>query len=149
MLLPKMTVVVESRLECVPLAGTLIRAFCPASGASDVESEQMEGCIMEAVNNSVVHAYHSEPGHTVEVVASCQNREFRFEVCDHGKPGSPEMLRRSRRHLLDLDPTSFDAMPERGRGLAIIESIMDGMEYATAGGRNCFSMTKRMACASP
>ena len=148
MFLPKMTVVVESRLECVPLAGTMVRAFCHASGASDLESEQIEVCIMEAVNNSVVHAYRSEPGHPIEVVAALQDGEFRFEVCDLGKPGNPDMLRRSRRHLLDLNPASLDAMPERGRGLAIIESIMDGMEYVTSEGKNRFSMTKRVACES-
>ncbi len=105
---------------------------------------------MEAVNNCVVHAYHSEPCHAIEVLASLQVGEFRFEVCDQGKPGNPEMLRRSRRHLLDVDPTSLQATPESGRGLAIIESIMDGMEYvSTAGGKNCFSMTKRIACESP
>lgn len=148
MLLPKMTVVVESRLECAPLAGTMVRAFCHASGATDVESEQIEVCIMEAVNNCVVHAYQSEPGHAVEVIAALQDGEFRFEVCDQGKPGNPEMLRRSRRHLLDLDPSSLDAMPERGRGLAIIESIMDGMEYVSSGGKNRFLMKKRIACES-
>ena len=122
MLLPKMTVVVESRLECVPLAGTMIRAFCHASGASDVESEQMEVCIMEAVNNCVVHAYQSEPGHAVEVIAALQDGEFRFEVCDHGKPGSPEMLRRSRRHLLDLGSHPLSTPCPSGAGALPLSS---------------------------
>jgi serine/threonine-protein kinase RsbW len=145
MLLPSVTVVVESRLECVPLAGTVVRAFCHASGASNLESGQIELCIMEAVNNCVVHAYQSEPGHAIEVVASCHDGEFRFEVYDQGKARSPETLRRSRRHLLDFNSTSLDSLPERGRGLAIIESIMDGMEYVTLGGKNRFLMTKRIA----
>jgi anti-sigma regulatory factor (Ser/Thr protein kinase) len=149
MYLPRMTVIVESRLDCVTLAGAMVRAFCIASGASEMESGQVEVCIMEAVNNCVVHAYHSEPCHAIEVLASLQEGEFRFEVCDQGKPGNPEMLRRSRRHLLDVDPTSLQATPESGRGLAIIESIMDGMEYVSTAGKNCFSMTKRIACESP
>lgn len=130
----------------MPLAGTVVRAFCHASGASDLESGQIEICIMEAVNNCVVHAYQSEPGHAVEVVASRQNGELRFEVYDQGKARSPESLRRSRRHLLDLNPASLDSLPERGRGLAIIESIMDGTEYVTLGGKNRYLMTKRIAC---
>ena len=146
--LPRMTVIVESRLDCVTLAGAVVRAFCIALGASDMESGQVEVCIMEAVNNCVVHAYHSEPGHSVEVVAALQDGEFRFEVCDQGTPGNPEMLQRSRRHLLDVDRTSLQATPESGRGLAIIESIMDGMEYVSAAGKNSFSMTKRIACES-
>jgi len=141
-------VVVESRLDSVTLAGAVVRAFCTASGASDVESGQIEVCIMEAVNNSVVHAYRSEPGHTIEVIAELLDGEFRFEVCDQGKPGNPEMLRGSRRHLLDLDPTSLQVAPESGRGLAIIESIMDEVEYVSSAGKNCFSMTKRIACQS-
>ncbi len=144
--LPRMTVIVESRLECVPLAGTVVRAFCTASGASELESGQVEVCIMEAVNNCVIHAYKSEPGHSIEVVASLHDGEFRFEVYDQGKPRNLETQRRSRRHLLDLDPTSLNTMPESGRGLAIIESIMDGMEYDAVEGKNRFSMTKRFAC---
>jgi anti-sigma regulatory factor (Ser/Thr protein kinase) len=37
-------------------------------------------------------------------------------------------------------------VPESGRGLAIIETIMDAMEYVTVDGKNRFSMTKRIAC---
>ena len=148
MSLPKMTVVVESRLECVPLAGTMVRSFCQASGASDEESGQIELCIMEAVNNCVIHAYKSEPGQAVEVIASCHDGGFRFDIYDQGKSRSPEIPSRSRRHLLDLDPTAVDAMPESGRGLAIIESIMDATEYATLDGKNRFSMMKRIACKS-
>jgi serine/threonine-protein kinase RsbW len=141
-----MTVVVESRLECVPMAGTVVRSFCTASGASDTESGQIEVCIMEAVNNCVIHAYKSEPGHAVEVVATCHDGQFRFDVYDQGQSRSPDIPPRSRRHLLDLDPTAVDAVPESGRGLAIIETIMDAMEYVTVDGKNRFSMRKRIAC---
>jgi serine/threonine-protein kinase RsbW len=148
MYLPRMTVVVESRLDCVPLAGTVVRAFCIASGASDLESGQVEVCIIEAVNNCVIHAYKSEAGHSIEVTASRHEGEFQFEVYDQGKPRSLVTLKGSRRHLLELDPTSLDTLPESGRGLAIIETIMDRMEYVTSEGKNCFSMMKYVGCKS-
>lgn len=141
----KMSVEVESRLEAVPLAGTLVRTFCIELGASGVESGQIEVCVVEAANNSVVHAYAREPGHTVKIIASHQDSEFRFEVWDQGRPMNTETLRRNRSHLLEMNPDELGGAPESGRGLAIIEAIMDSIEYVAAEGWNRFYMTKRVA----
>jgi serine/threonine-protein kinase RsbW len=143
-----MSVVVESRLECVPLAGILVRTFCSNSGFSEVESGQIEVCVMEAANNCVVHAYQREPGRPVEVVASRTDGAIQFEVWDEGRPMDPELLTLNRSHLLELNQAAIEGAPESGRGLAIIEAIMDGIGYSTSGGRNRFWMTKRVACES-
>ena len=140
-----MSVIVESRLESVPLAGILVRTFCLESGASGVESGQIEVCVMEAANNCVVHAYQRESGHTVEVIASRQDADFRFEIWDQGSPMKGGTLRRDRGHLLELDPGEVSRAAESGRGLAIIEAIMDTLEYSTLDGRNRLAMTKRIA----
>ena len=145
MCLSKMSVEVESRLEAVPLAGTLVRTFCIELGASGVEGGQIEVCVVEAANNSVVHAYAREPGHTVKIMASHQDSEFRFEIWDQGKPMNTESLHRNRSHLLELDPNELGDAPESGRGLAIMQAIMDSIEYATSEGWNRFYMTKRVA----
>lgn len=140
-----MSVVVESRLESMPLAGILVRTFCLESGASEFESGQIEVCVMEAANNCVVHAYKNESGHTVEVTVSRRDSDFRFEVWDQGRPMKAGTLQRDRAHLLELDPQEVSGAPESGRGLAIIKAIMDSIEYTTLEGRNRLSMTKRIA----
>ena len=141
----KISVVVESRLESVPLAGILVRTFCLESGASEVESGQIEVCVVEAANNCVVHAYEKESGHTVEVTVSRHDSDFRFEIWDQGKPMKAGTLQRNRGHLLELDPLGVSGASESGRGLAIIEAIMDTIDYATLEGGNRLSMTKRIA----
>lgn len=140
----KMSIVVESKLESVPLAGTLIRTFCVESGVSPLESGQIEVCVVEAANNSIVHAYRYEPGHAVEVIAKDNGGEFLFEVWDQGLSMDPGILAHNRRHLLDQLPDANAALPESGRGLAIIQTIMDGIEYATFAGKNHLSMRKHI-----
>jgi anti-sigma regulatory factor (Ser/Thr protein kinase) len=144
----QMSVVVESRLECVPLAGALVRAFCFGSGLSDVQSGQIEVAIMEAANNSVAHAYQHEAGHPVGLVVSRHRGSLHFEVWDEGRSMDPEILARDRSHLLEIDPDGVERAPERGRGLAMMKAIMDSVEYSVADGRNRFRMTKRILCES-
>jgi serine/threonine-protein kinase RsbW len=144
----KMSVTVDSRLECAVLAGVLVRTFCIESGVSAVESGQIEVCTMEAANNCVVHAYKGKSGHPVEIVAFRNEGELKIEVRDQGTPMNPEILREGRSHLLSLDPGEVDAAPESGRGLAIIEAIMDQVGYSTVNGTNCLSMTKSVPCES-
>lgn len=143
-----MSVVVESRLESVPLAGILVRTFCLESGASEVASGQIEVCVVEAANNCVVHAYKKESCHTVEVIVSRHDSDFCFEVWDQGMPMKAGALQHDRGHLLELDPQELSGARESGRGLAIMEAVMDTLEYATVDGRNRLSMTKRIAVAA-
>lgn len=143
--LPRMSITVDSRLECGALAGSVIHAFCRALAVSELESSQIEVCAVEAMNNCVVHAYRREAGHTVEFVVESQDGEIQITICDQGAPIDPQVLRRDRRDRLELDPARVESESESGRGLAIIQELMTVFEYFSAGGKNRLLMRKRFS----
>jgi len=145
MQLPQITVAVDSRLECVPLAATLLRTFCVGLGASPMEASQIELCVSEAMNNAIIHAYGGVNGHAVEVMAFRNSTKFLIEIRDHGIRMNPEILKQDRRPLLDLDPERLDAASESGRGIAIMQSVMDTVRYNSSHGTNRLIMTLSVA----
>ena len=134
------TLRVESRLDHVELLVRAVRALCATSGVPARECAQIELALDEAVNNVIRHAYRLEPGHPVEVVFTVTGDEFTIDVVDEGSP-MPERPAPT----LDFDPADIAGLPEGGMGLFIIHSVMDRVEYASRGGRNALSMTRRLA----
>ena len=59
---------IESKLENVPLIGMSVSKLCSLIHLSDIETYQIELCVVEAVTNSIKHAYGLETGRQVEVI---------------------------------------------------------------------------------
>lgn len=133
---------IESRMDAVPLLGKLVNSACAAAGASRVDCSQVEVCIVEAVNNCIKHAYGDQPGNQVEVDISFPEGGIKFEIIDHGKAGDPAQILLDRRDRLELDPADLDEIPESGRGIAIIQAVMDEIDYCTNQGVNRLTLTK-------
>jgi anti-sigma regulatory factor (Ser/Thr protein kinase) len=139
-----MTIVVDSRLDCVVLAVTLLRNFCEWVGAPSLDSRQIEVCVAEAMNNSVIHAYKLEAGRQLELCVSRNGCNIYCEIFDQGIAMDPLQLSRKRTQLPDLDSIALEDVPENGRGLSIILSVMDFVEYRSVNGTNCLSMRKQL-----
>ena len=101
---------------------------------------RVELAMVEAVNNVVRHAYHGEPGHTVEVTVTVDGDRLALEVADEGTPMPPHGT-----PVLDFDPADLANLPEGGMGLYLIHSVMDTVEYQSRDGRNVLVMTHRIA----
>ena len=141
MCISEMTIFIDSRLESVSLAGTLVRVFCEGVGLSPAESGEIELCIVEAANNSIVHGYARSPGHRVEVFAQHESDDLTFEVRDHGKSMDPRQIEKIR---LERHDGALDSIPEGGRGLAIIKAIMTRVRYRADADINRLIMTKHV-----
>jgi serine/threonine-protein kinase RsbW len=140
----EMTVAIDSRLEDVARVGALVRVFCEGVGLSHAESADIELCIVEAANNSIVHGYSRAAGQRVEVFAHHEGDLLWFEVRDHGKPMDPRQIERTHLERPDLKERDLDSIPERGRGLAIIKAVMNQVQYHSNADVNRLIMTKRM-----
>lgn len=142
----RLTLTIESRLEDVPLLGTLVNALCCFVKLSATARNQVEVCVVEAVNNSIQHAYHGEAGHLVEVAVSLPPESLVFDIFDSGTSADPSAMHADHCGALKLSLDQPQAIAESGRGLAIMQAFMDSMEY-TAGvagkHRNQFRLTKR------
>ena len=142
---PRMIVSVDSRLESVPLVEHLVRTFCESAGATVAESRQIEVCVAEAMNNCVIHSYKLCPGNTVELRVCKTGSSLVLEIFDHGFQMDPKELLRSEAHLLDCGARALHELPEGGRGLCIIQSFMDTVQYTSLKKTNCLRMTRRVS----
>ena len=86
---------IESKLENVSLIGMAINKLCSLTPLSDVESDQIEFWAVEAVNNSIIHAYGREAGHEVEVVFTLYGDRLILDVCDTGQAMDQSYLKKA------------------------------------------------------
>ncbi len=138
----KIRLIIDSDFENVPLIGSAIRNLCSLIPFSDIESDQVELCLVEAVNNCIEHAYGKQKGHDVEVIVSLNQDGIVLEICDTGKAMDQSRLENIDMPFQEIDIEDLDSIPEEGRGLPIMKAVMDAMSYKTENRKNCLSMIK-------
>jgi serine/threonine-protein kinase RsbW len=134
---------IESRLDAVPLLGQVAYLLCTAAGFAPVEGNQLEVCVVEAANNSILHAYRSDPTHRVELEVNLSSGQVIFDVWDSGTPGDPAQMNADHRGALEVHSSRGKDLSHNGRGLAIIQEVMDSSEYTPGAQRNRFRMIKQ------
>ena len=137
---------IDSRLENVALVGVAVKGISELLGFSAQGSYDVELCVVEAVSNSVRHAYKGEPGHRVTVRLSALEDELEIRVLDTGLP-VPEQNRIPRN--VEVDPADPLSIAEGGRGTFLIHTLMERVEYGTEDGANLLLMTKSIPRPSP
>lgn len=140
--------IIDSKLKNVALVGKAVNELCSSVRMHDVEAFQIELCVVEAVTNSIKHAYGLKSGQQVEVVLTIGSDELFVNIFDTGTPMDPRLLEKKRVFSSLFDAGDLASTPEGGRGLAIIKEIMDNVTYTSKEGRNCLAMTKKLASSS-
>jgi serine/threonine-protein kinase RsbW len=135
---------IESNLKNVFLIGLAVNKISSHIGLNELESYRLELCVVEAVNNAIIHAYDKEAGNKVEVVFNIYPDRLVLDVYDTGKPMQGNLLEQKDISSLEFEPGDLDSIPEGGRGIAIMKEIMDSMDYKTEDGKNCLTMTKKI-----
>ena len=129
--------VIDSLLHNVSLVGVAVNSMCLSLSLSQVDAYQIELGVVEAVTNTIKHAYNNQPGFSVQVNFAVHPDKLVITVCDEGQ-AMPALVVPS----LDFDPTDLEHLPERGMGLFLIRSIMDEVTYVSQDGKNRLTMTK-------
>lgn len=143
------TLIIDSDLNNTPLMGSAVNRLCQAASLSDKEASDIELCVVEAVTNSIIHCYRGEPGHEVRVALTFTGEEVVVEIWDNGCPLEAGKLERAYLPCPPAGGRDISAIPERGRGLAIIKEIMDGVAYRTTRAGNCLTLRKRVRARDP
>ena len=138
------TITIESRIEKVSLAGMVAQTVCKFAGFSEMDAYLVELSVVEAVTNSIQHAYKNDPGHAVQVLFSLDEGGITINVCDKGIPLDVKALEEKTISSLEVNADDIDSIPEGGRGLAIIKEVMDCVEYKSDQGNNCMMMRKEI-----
>ncbi|KAB2930804.1 MAG: ATP-binding protein [Candidatus Contendobacter sp.] len=132
------TLAIESQAECIELLSGALGGLCRLLA---LPAAPIEIAMVEAVNNVVEHAYHGEPGHPVWVEFEWAPNRLSLRVRDRGQPMAPGRLEAAPA-LADPDPA---ALSPRSRGLTLIKSCMDTVEYEARDGVNTLSMSRALA----
>ena len=82
--------------------------------------------------------------HDVEVIFSLYPDKLVLEVCDTGKQMNPEILSDTIKSDSFSEQDNVEDMPTGGRGILIINKMMDIVTYETNNNKNCFIMTKKL-----
>ena len=136
-------IVIDSKLEEIPSVGKKIREICSSMRLPSFEAFQIELCVVEAVTNSIKHAYRLEAGHQVEITLSIVSDKFIFDICDTGISMDSKLLEEEDPSL-SFNADNLESVSEKGRGLVIIKKIMDNVTYTSKQGENCLSMSKNL-----
>ena len=135
---------IPSSLHAVRLLGQLVGAICSFRGLTQVEASQVEVCVVEAVNNSIKHAYKGAENREIELEVRLLPDQLVFDVLDSGASADPIHIHADHSHAFEVDLSRLDEMPESGRGLAIIQGVMDSFEYTPGKDRNRFRLVKKL-----
>ena len=139
----RLTLEIESRLDAVPLLGQAMYLVCTAAGFGPLEGNLMEVCVVEAINNSIVHAYQGDPAHGVELEVNLLPNQLIVDVWDSGTSADAAKMHADHSCALQVHSDRVEDISESGRGLAIIQEVMDSFEYTPGTERNRFRMIKR------
>lgn len=93
--------------------------------------------LTEALVNAIKHANAADPDKEVQIRISVTSAEITISVFDSG----------SGFDLDTVEPPSFnnDELSEKGRGIFIIRSLMDSVEYRRTNRGNVLEMKKKLA----
>jgi serine/threonine-protein kinase RsbW len=126
---------IDSQFQYVFLVGIAVQRVCSWIPLNDQCAFEMETAVVEAVNNSIEHACHNQPGYPITTRMNLRKDRITFVISDGGDAvaGLPEMP------VLD---DQQGGPPERGRGLQIMRAVMDEVAYCTDGIANSLTMVK-------
>jgi anti-sigma regulatory factor (Ser/Thr protein kinase) len=92
--------------------------------------------VVEAVNNSIEHACHNQPGHPITIRMNLSEDRITFVVSDGGE--AVEYFR----EMPAIESGGLAQPAERGRGVQIMRALMDEVGYRTDGNSNLLTMVK-------
>lgn len=77
--------------------------------------------VNEAIKNAILHGNKCDESKQVVITCNCSSAVFRIHICDFGGGFDPESL---------PDPRNPDnLLKENGRGILMIRSLMDEVEF--------------------
>lgn len=104
-------------------------------GDSDTLGHHLNVVLTEALVNAIKHANTANPDEEVHIRISVSDKELLIRVYDNGQGFD-----------LNLIPSTGcpDPLEEQGRGIYIIRSLMDSVEYKKTNGGNVLEMKKKL-----
>jgi anti-sigma regulatory factor (Ser/Thr protein kinase) len=136
-----MLISIGSRLDQVWAAGISVHAVALRLGFPELDAYQIELATVEVVNNAIQHARRG-PGQAVDITLDASEALLSIDVSDDGQPAPTDWLNECVREAGGGDPEQ-DVI-ESGRGLMVLNQIMQQVTYYRAAQRNHVRMVRRI-----
>ena len=121
-------------------ARVVVGAFIAQLDPTMEELTEIKTVVSEAVTNSIIHGYNSEPNHLISISCSIYEDEIDLTIKDSGIGISN--IEEARAPLY----TSKPELERSGMGFTIIESFMDSVEVISSFGKGTIvNMSKQLS----
>jgi serine/threonine-protein kinase RsbW len=130
---------IESRLQNVSFVGLSINRICRDLGFDEAEAHNVELSAVESLTNVIRHAYGLAPDRPVIARLTAHDDRIELRVMHQGAP-VPEHKRGV--PAPPEEPDDPMKLAEGGRGLFLIHTLMDRVEYETEGDAHVVLLTK-------
>lgn len=112
---------IPSSIEYLPLVDTVCQAFCAWAGIHRDEADGISMAAVEAATNAVVHGNKCQRSKKMKAVFEKSSCKLAISIMDEGEGFDPGAV---------PDPTAEEnLLKESGRGIFIMNQIMDGVEF--------------------
>ena len=125
--------VVASDTRWLRLIRGVIKEFSARAGLEARTTHEVTLAVDEAVSNVIKHSYKGDPNQKISLRCCEVDGGVEVEVRDQGEPFDPGQSA--------IPPP--DELRSGGRGVYLIRSVMDEVEYRREGATNCVLMRKR------
>jgi serine/threonine-protein kinase RsbW len=145
--LSRLRLTIDSDLKDVYLIALSVSRICEYLQMDSLEAYRMELCAVEAVTNSIRHAYGNRTGAEVSVTVSVRDNKLELEVADTGLAMLAAQVDRLSRgsDVFGFDAQDRTSLPVGGMGLQIMHEAMDEVSYQTDGNTNRLRLAKKLS----
>ncbi len=112
---------IKSNLTELVKMEKLSRKIAKQTHLSEDQRDNLSIAVTEAVGNAIVHGNKKDPNKKVEIIFEIQNDQIQISVIDEGSGFNLEQL------ADPLDPDNV--MKESGRGIFILKTLMDDVDF--------------------
>ncbi len=120
--------------EKIPDAASWVEHQCYRHGLSKMDGYQVKTCVVEAINNSLEHAYGDGCG-KIRIAVWYSEGHVNIEIADFGSVSTKNF---------DQYESSVDPEEERGRGWLIMKAWMNKASFHRRGESNLVRLAKRI-----
>ena len=129
---------IPSQTRYLNLVTGLAKRASLVAGMDDASAAKVSIAVDEAVTNVIVHAYHGEADHQVDIELRFVPAALEIRIWNAGKG-----LKNS--EMLLPDPREYLKHPRKGGlGLLLMSRFMDEIRFRNVGGRSECCMIKRV-----
>lgn len=128
------TIVIPSNSDFLTDVDTFVEALLRGFGLDESTIADIAISVSELVNNAIFHGNRSSPDKTVTVAVGRENSSVKISVTDQGGGFNPNEI---------ADPVADEnLLKEVGRGIFIVEALMDKVDIEVANGGTTITITK-------